>query len=329
MKLSPLSALTAALILPFLGAHASAADDNLIMNGGFEAGNQYWKGDGKVERLPDGSRVCEIEAARNRRKDITQEFRMKDSTQVEIVFRARSLNYSGPNLRISIHQIGSGSTFWERPLPEDGSWKNFRVVYTRPNKEERRELIIATQLGTGQVQIDDVEVRAPGTAVADTAPDEPTPPSRPSTPTPLVPPRATPTPATPAVSTKPLATPPPVAKLMKPEPKAPAVSDAPGSFPPKHREMAEDLMKNVWEWKASGGNYHGTVVFEANGLGNEGQKTTGDWRFTEDGTLVYLRGDDRSLVWHLKRIDADHFEGEGHGGAALNRTCSLTRSKPR
>lgn len=181
-----------ALFFALLGLTAQAQDGgNLIMNGGFEAGIQFWKGDGKVERLPDGGRVCEIEAARNRLKDITQEFRMKGVTQVEIVFRARAMKYTGAALRISVHQPGGGSIIYNRDLPPDGSWKDFRLNYLRPNVEERRELIIATMVGTGAVQIDDVEVRPPSQTIAATA--EPAPPLPPSKPAP-----ATPVPAPPA-----------------------------------------------------------------------------------------------------------------------------------
>jgi len=190
------------LFFALLGLTAHAQDGgNLIMNGGFEAGIQFWKGDGKIERLPDGGRVCEIEAARNRLKDITQEFRMKGVTQVEIVFRARSLKYTGTALRISVHQPGGGSIIYNRDLPSDGSWKDFRLNYLRPNAEERRELIIATMVGTGTVQIDDVEVRPPSQTIAAAAPAPTAPPSKPApaTPVPAPPaPLATNRPATPA-----------------------------------------------------------------------------------------------------------------------------------
>jgi hypothetical protein len=209
-----------ALLFALLSLTAQAQNGgNLIMNGGFEAGIQFWKGDGKVERLPDGGRVCEIEAARNRLKDITQEFRMKGMTQVEIVFRARAIKYTGAALRISVHQPGGGSIIYNRDLPPDGSWKDFRLNYLRPNAEERRELIIATMVGTGSVQIDDVEVRPPTqlAQAADTPPEPPRP--MPATPVPT-----TPTPATPS----PLA-------MNRPAPLAPAVVMIPAPPPrPAH-----------------------------------------------------------------------------------------------
>jgi hypothetical protein len=216
-----------------MGALTHAEEtDNLIMNGGFETGIQFWKGDGKIERLPDGSRVYEIEASKNRMRNITQEFRMKDLSQVEIVFRARSLKYTGAGLRISIHQVGSGSLLWNRSLPEDGSWANIRLEYTRPNKEERRELIIATLLGTGQVQIDDVEVRAPSRLGDNPAP------SRPTTPAPSV------QPMPPIPVAKPPAPPaPPVAPVAIPAPVVPAGTF--GSFEQIVQAVPEGLLKKL------------------------------------------------------------------------------------
>lgn len=125
---------------------------------------------------------------------------MKGVTQVEIVFRARSLKYTGAALRISVHQPGGGSIIYNRDLAPDGSWKDFRVNYLRPNAEERRELIIATMVGTGTVQIDDVEVRPPSQTIAASEP-VPAPPPKlaPATPVPAPPaPLALNRPATPA-----------------------------------------------------------------------------------------------------------------------------------
>ena len=148
----------ALLIFPALPMIAADAASNLITNGSFEAGMQIWKGDGKIVLLPEGNRVCEIEASKSRLKEIKQEFRMKQLQQVEVLFRARSLKYSAPELRISIHQPTGGSIIYNRPLPADGSWKDFRLVYTRAGAgSDLRELIIATMVGTGQVQVDDVE----------------------------------------------------------------------------------------------------------------------------------------------------------------------------
>lgn len=191
------------------------------MNGGFEAGIQSWKGEGRAERLPDGTRVCEIEAARNKMRDIMQEFRMKDLAQVEIVFRARSVGYTGPGIRISIHQVGGGSLIWNRELPSDGSWKNIRIVYSRPNSEERRELIIATLIGTGKVQIDDVEVRAP--SQPGEKPDAPSQPvaDKPTPATPAPKQMAT-RPTTPIPAPASIPVPPPAAAAARPAPVLPA-----------------------------------------------------------------------------------------------------------
>src|SRR5687767_14763258 len=69
MKLPTFSLLAATALWILSAAIRAEEAGNLIMNGGFEAGIQFWKGDGKVVRLPEGNRVGEIEAARNRMKD--------------------------------------------------------------------------------------------------------------------------------------------------------------------------------------------------------------------------------------------------------------------
>ena len=166
--------------------------DNLITNGGFEAGMQIWKGDGKIILLPDGNRVCEVEASRSRMKDIKQQFHMRQLQRVEIVFRARSVNYEGLGIRISVKSFGSGGVFWDKELPKDGSWRDYRATYTRTTgNTELRELFIATQLGSGKVQFDNVEVREPSKTGQDDSPATPLPPSATPAPPPPVPPVAT------------------------------------------------------------------------------------------------------------------------------------------
>jgi hypothetical protein len=176
---------------------------------------QIWKGDGKIVLLPEGNRVCEIEASKSRMKDVKQEFHLKQLQQVEVVFRARSVKYTGPGLRISIHQLGGGSIIWNKQLPEDGSWREYRIVYTRASANgDARELNIATLLGTGAVQIDDVEVREPSKVVQDQPPQ----------------PAAAPPAATPMPEAKPAA---PVAIAKPPAPPiAPASSTPVASLPP-------------------------------------------------------------------------------------------------
>lgn len=180
----------AALLLSVASSMGADTSGNLIINGGFEAGMQIWKGDGKIVLLPEGNRVCEIEASKSRMKDIKQEFRMKQLQQVEIIFRARSMKYTGPGLRISVHQNAGGSIIWNRELPEDGSWREYRLVYTRAGGNiDARVLNIATLIGTGSVQIDDVEVREPS-KVVENQPPQPVPPPPTSTPMPEVKPPA-------------------------------------------------------------------------------------------------------------------------------------------
>lgn len=214
------------LLSATLGFNAETTG-NLIVNGSFEAGMQIWKGDGKIILLPDGNRVCEIEASKSRMKDIKQEFHMKQLQQVEVIFRARSLNYTGPGLRISIHQNASGSLIWNKQLPEDGSWGEFHIVYTRAGGSvDARELNIATLIGTGKVQIDDVEVREPSKVVENQPPQ------------PVVPPPA----ATPMPETKP-ATPAPVSRPAAPPPLPLAASASP--LPPGTFGSLADVLKSA------------------------------------------------------------------------------------
>ena len=197
---------------------------NLITNGSFEAGLQFWKGDGKNVLLHDGNRVCEIEASKSRMREIHQEFHMKQLQQVEILFRAHSVDYKGPGIRVSVHQPGGGSVFWTEELPEDGSWRDIHIKYTRSTANvDLRDLVIATFIGSGTIQIDDVEVREPGKMLA----SEPSPPPEPArTPTPK--------PAEPLALVKPLPAPaPPVAAAPPPPaatPPAPTLVVPPGAF---------------------------------------------------------------------------------------------------
>jgi len=199
-------------------AFGADTSGNLITNGGFEAGMQIWKGDGKIVLLPDGNRVCEIDASKSRMKDLKQEFHLKQLQQVEVVFRARSIKYTGPGLRISIHQIGGGSMIYNKDLPADGSWGHIRIVYTRAGGNiDTRELNIATLIGTGQVQIDDVEVREPSKVVENQPPE----PATPATPVPAA------TPAPPAKPVPPVAVVKPPAPPVAPPPSTPAPQPSP------------------------------------------------------------------------------------------------------
>ena len=223
----------AALLLSLVSSVAADTSGNLIINGGFEAGMQIWKGDGKIVLLPEGNRVCEIEASKSRMKDIKQEFHMKQLQQVEIIFRARSIKYNGPGLRISVHQNAGGSIIWNRQLPEDGSWREYRLTYTRTGGNiDARVLNIATLIGTGSVQIDDVEVREPS-KVVENLPPQPVAPPAPSTPTPEVKPAAPPTVA--KLATPPAPVPPPAPAPSQPSPALPA-----GTF-----GSLEDVLKSV------------------------------------------------------------------------------------
>jgi hypothetical protein len=140
-----------------------------------------------------------------------------------------------------------------------------------------------------------------------------------------------PVPMKPVVSATPVPAPPVPAPAATPKPAPSSTTGAPGTFPPKYQAMADELTKAMWDWNASGGNHTGVSRFETNGdvMEREGNERNGDWRIADDGTLIYRRGNDNSIVWHLKRIDAEHYEGGGVAGAAKNRTCSLTKKSAR
>jgi hypothetical protein len=218
-KYSAVRWLIFASALSFAGLSSNGADPsgNLITNGAFEAGIQDWKGDGRIVMEHDGNRVCEIEASKARMKEIHQEFHMKQLQQVEVVFRARSIDYKGPGIRISVHQPGSGSVFWTKELPEDGSWRDFHIKYTRTTANvDLRDLVIATLIGVGKIQIDDVEVREPS-KMADNEPSLPPEPA----------PAPTPKPAPPLAFVKPTPAPAPLA------PAPPAVIPRPSTSTPQ------------------------------------------------------------------------------------------------
>jgi len=205
--------------LSFAGLSSNGAEmdtgGSLITNGGFEAGMQFWKGDGRNVLLHDGNRVCEIEASKARMKEIHQEFHMKQLQQVEVLFRARTVDYKGPGLRVAIHQPGSGSVFWTEELPEDGSWRDIHIKYTRTTANpDLRDLVISTFIGSGKIQIDDVEVREPG-KIAESEPFLPPEPVRTPTPKPAPPLAFVKPPPAPAPPAAP-ATPPAIPRLPAP-----------------------------------------------------------------------------------------------------------------
>jgi hypothetical protein len=195
---------------------------------------QFWRGDGRIVLQPNGNRVCEIESSKNRMKDVKQEFHLRELQQVEVVFHARGIKYTGPGIRISIHQPGSGSVFWNKTLPEDGSWGDFRILYTRTKANpDIRELNISTLLGAGEVQIDDVEVREPGKVAENLPPRSENLPPRPAAPAlPNAPPFAvTPMPEVkrlpPVAIAKPIT---PIAPIATPAPRSPSPVVPPGAF---------------------------------------------------------------------------------------------------
>jgi len=177
---------------------------NLVMNGAFEAGNQYWRGDGKVVTLPDGNKVYQMEAAANKAHKMSQEFRLHGLKEIQITFRARGLKYKGAGLRIGVHRPGGGSIFYDREIPEGDGWTSYQVKYTQEKAEDQRTLNITVHEGGGIVQIDNIEVREPGQVVVQNDPPKPPMPAKPAA-APAPAPAAPPVPAPVVVSNSPVA----------------------------------------------------------------------------------------------------------------------------
>jgi hypothetical protein len=158
---------------------AAEPPGNLVMNGAFEAGNQYWHGDGKVVTLPDGNKVYQIEATPNKEHKISQEFRLHGLKEIEITFRARGQKYKGSGLRIALHRPGGGSVFSNREIPEGDAWTTYKMKYTQSKAEDQRTLNIIIHEGSGIVQIDDIQIREAGQAVVQNDPPKPSAPAKP------------------------------------------------------------------------------------------------------------------------------------------------------
>ena len=55
-----------------------------VLNGGFEAGKQYWRGDGKVVTLRDGNKVGEMESDDRRLEHLAIGIDMGDLDVIEV-----------------------------------------------------------------------------------------------------------------------------------------------------------------------------------------------------------------------------------------------------
>lgn len=100
----------------------------------------------------------------------------------------------------------------------------------------------------------------------------------------------------------------------------------PGTFQPQHERISSELIRHDWLW-APTQNYSAMISFRENGdvLHKESKEVNGDWQISQDGTVVYRRGDDRSLIWLLRVAGPGRFEGVGAGGAVKGRSATMTR----
>ena len=101
--------------------------------------------------------MAQIDANQIRIRGITQDYQMGALVKAEIVLRARSVGYQGPGLRITVHAPGGKSVHWTKELPADGSWTDVKVDYIRTGNHNRWEFTLAAHMGTGSIQIDNVE----------------------------------------------------------------------------------------------------------------------------------------------------------------------------
>ncbi len=287
------SFVAAVVLLSFCDAFA--ATGSMVLNGGFEAGIQFWKGDGKIVTLADGNKIFEVAASKSRMKDLSQDFKMGELQEVEIVFRARSLNYNGPGIRIAVRVPGGGSMLFNKRLPEDGSWADVQVRYTRTTaREDRRTLIISTLLGAGEVQIDNVEVRERSIFAAD---------------------RRTPEPATPQPQSKPST----VATTLPPNP--PKVAAPEGNLSIRSAaDLSRFLGGTEWSWGVSVAKANSRLRFLNDGTYVINNDAPAKWRALNAKTVAFENGSEFTF-------DADHstFEGSGPSGKRIGKRMTPNR----
>lgn len=127
----------------------------MVLNGGFESGKQYWRGDGKVVTLNDGNKVGEMESDDRRLEHLAIGIDMEDLDVIEIRFRARYLGKGG-RMRLRMVDENDGATLYSYDLPEDGSWLDIKLQHDRDPGEKNPTMMFQALMGDGVVQIDDV-----------------------------------------------------------------------------------------------------------------------------------------------------------------------------
>ncbi|MCX6849581.1 MAG: hypothetical protein NTY98_11725 [Verrucomicrobia bacterium] len=341
MKLThPTSVLSAAIMLSLCMSSLLGAADLGLKNGDFTTGKQFWRGDGTVVTLPDGNKVLEMNSTTRQQSEAYQDLKTGSLVEVEVKFRARFIGEKG-QMRARLVRKSGGSTLFAFDLPSDGTWRDISFKHQRDSVEDGQTLLIETLPYKGKLQIDDVWAGEPGTHTS-VRPIAATPtPVKPTMPTPAPMP-AVPTPApVPAVAPAPKPAAPAeaaVSKEMNPDVPLTALQSAistkvaetaglPGSFQEQHARIVKELTGYDWMW-APTRNYSSLIRFKDNGevIHSGHNDVNGDWQVAQDGTVVYRRGDDRSLVWLLRVAAPGRFEGIGAGGAAAGRSVILSRA---
>ena len=332
--------------LSFLIAAASMASllsaaDLGLKNGDFTTGKQFWRGEGTVVTLPDGNKVLEMSSTTRQQSQAYQEIKMGTLVEVEVKFRARFIGGKG-QMRARLVRKTGGSTLFAFDLPPDAVWRDISFKHQRESVDDERSLMIETLPYKGKLQIDDVWAGEPGThtsarpMVATSTPERPSKPMPTLAPVPMPKPAAVPTPppaVVPATQPKVVA-----GKEMNPDVPLTALQSsiptnvaetagAPGAFQEQHARIVKELTSQDWMWSPTR-NYSAPVRFKDDGevINSGTNDVNGDWQIAQDGTVVYRRGNDRSLIWLLRVAAPGRFEGIGAGGAAVGRSVILSRS---
>ncbi len=161
--LIPRTWILSCLICAWCALYGEAAEQkSLIPNGNFEAGKQYWKGDGKVITLEDGNRAGQIIGDDRTLQHLKIEFEMGDLQVLEIRFRARYVGGGGGQMKLKIESRGRGAILHTRDLPDDGSWRDFKITYNKKPGVPKFDAVFQALKNKGVLQIDDVWAGPPG-----------------------------------------------------------------------------------------------------------------------------------------------------------------------
>ncbi len=330
-----ISVLRASVMIHLCMATLLSAADLGLKNGDFTTGKQFWHGDGTVIALPDGNKVLEMTSTTRQQSEANQEIKMGTLVEVEVKFRARFLGGKG-QMRARLVRKNGASTLYAFDLPPDGVWRDISFKHQRESVDDGRILLIETLPYKGKLQIDDVWAGEPGThpsvrpMVATSAPEKPTTPVRVPMPAVVPVPAAVPKPAAPAAAAASQEMNPdvPLTALQSSIPMNVAeTAGAAGSFQEQHARIAKELTSQDWMWSPTR-NYSSLIRFKDNGevIHSGTNDVNGDWQIAQDGTVVYRRGDNHSLIWLLRVAAPGRFEGIGAGGAAVGRSAILSRA---